>query len=143
MSDFAERDALLGRNARRYKCLSVGDWDVRIRSLNGLEYAEVESLITQSAIAKRKTNPAEKLALANAKVIQLSVCDGDGNLTFESGDLSQICLMDNSILAALVDGCMSHSGIDGANLEVMAKNSSETTGGSSPTDSPSSSATQT
>lgn len=127
MSD--TRSALLATcGKRRFTTVPIGDRDVRIRSLTSGEYSRIESKLTSAVMSGKGGAEAKQekgMAEANALLIQLCVCDDDGNLCFTKEDLPQLRELDNSVSATLVDACQKFSGIDNADLETLAKNSAE------------------
>lgn len=124
MSDY--RAALLGQSGTRQRGeVTVAGVTYPLRSVFADEYAKIEAKLTAATMAGRdgKTGKHEAgLATANALIIQLHVCDDEGNPLFSAEDLDALRKLPNSTTQAIVSACLKLSGIDGADLETLAKN---------------------
>lgn len=137
MTEYADKGAFqnAARGVRRFRTLTlplVGT--VRIRSINALEYAGIEAAITR-AVHASKSGRADKqqkaLADAYADLMIACVVDNDGTPVFTADDKPTLLSLDSSVSQSLTSACLEHCGIDGCDLEELAKNSATTA--SSPT----------
>ena len=134
---FATAASILnGAGARRFDERTICGQKVRLRSITALEYADIEATLTRSAMEARGGNKQRQVrALADANIALITKCvvNGEGNPVFTSEHRSQLLEMDSAFSQALASACMEHCGVDAADLEQVAKNSSAVDGASSPT----------
>jgi hypothetical protein len=133
---FAGKDAFQRVSGKtRYTTIQVPQiGTVRLRSLTALDYAQIEALTVKAAMAARgnsTTRQVRALAESGAELIRLCVVDGEGNPVFGEDDRNTLLNMDSSVSQAIVSGAMEFCGIDGADLETIAKNSAKTADASS------------
>jgi hypothetical protein len=138
-SNYASAADILSARSRRFKDATVLGMKVRLRSITAGEYAQVERRLTESASKAKGTSDAKRaaaLAGGYALLIKLCVCDGNGEPLFTDDQVAQLQTVDARVSQALVNDCMEHCGLSGADLEDLAKNSAETAGDGSPSVSP-------
>lgn len=129
INGYASAADILGNvGARRYAERIVGGRKVRIQSLTALEYAGIEATATRAALEARggsRSKQVRALADANAELIALCLVDGNGDRLFSIDRKAELLSLDSGTSQALASACMEHCGIDGAELETLAKNSSQ------------------
>lgn len=121
-------------NKRRMATAPLGDQEVVIRSLLGSESAKIDAQSTRIVLALQDNQGARADRLAaqlDALIVRLHVCGEDNSPVFTQDDDEWLRQLDAGILGPLVRACKEHSGVDSTSVKGAAKNSDETSDGSS------------
>ena len=134
-NNLINRDALLGKTARRYDIVTLPGGDcVRIQSLTELEKSEYEN----SVISARGRAMRSKMLIACRQLVVLCVVDGEGNRMLSSDDISAMSGLDGAVTAAIFTAARTHCGFEEGDIEGLVKNSESVRVEDSPTSSPAS-----
>ena len=102
--------------------------EVRLRSIDALEYAAIESALTRAGMAAQSNKAKQHKQLlmdAYCSLLILMVCDDKGNPILTECDEHRTMLkkLDHAISSTLVSAALRHSGLDEDNLDELAKKS--------------------
>lgn len=115
MQEFADRAALLGLAERRFGSftLPVSGKKVRFRSLTELELSRFERALfveDETADSGYRMEPG-RLDDIRARLIVITVCDGEGELLFSEADVPAVSTFDPADLVPLYEQIQKHCGI--------------------------------
>lgn len=131
MADLATLKEQAGKRA--YTDAKVGELDVTLRTMTAAEHCKVQA--ATAGFAKAKSNEAKGTALADAGALYIvhTVCElGSQSPMWAEADAEWIKTLPAPVFDGLAEAAMQHNGVGKADVEGLAKNSSETSGEDSP-----------
>lgn len=119
-SEFLGRDAIFAIADLKTEEVRVPEWGgtVRVRSLTGLERDKFES----ESMEKRGDGYEAIFKNLRARLITLSVVDGEGNRLFKDGDAQKVGSKNAAALNRVFEVAQRLSGLTGKDVEDLAKN---------------------
>ena len=115
------RDAILQAQDLQYEDVDVPEWGgtVRVRTLTGRERDAFE----QSVVEQKGKNTKTNLRNIRAKLVALTVIDGEGKRMFNTSDIELLGEKSANALDRLFDAARRLSGLRDEDVEELAKNS--------------------
>lgn len=115
------RDAILNAKDRATKDVDVPEWggSVRVRTMSGTERDNWEGTI---AAMTDKSGKLTKFDNLRAKLVALTVVDGEGNRLFKDDDIKALGKKSAAALDRVFAAAQSLNGMSNADIEELTKN---------------------
>lgn len=133
---YATNDAFAAASQVRYADHTIPVvGKVRIRSVDAMEFIEIEEALGKVDETRNGGTPRRNLRDGYAKLFAICNVNEDGSQRFSKEDLPMLRRLDAVVSVPLAVHCLHHIQMEGVDLEAELKNLPAASGGDLPTDS--------